>query len=56
MCGFGKIAVLEALKEVNYETFNKGVLELQSTFNKWNPRKRLKERNSQLRTGKSYLK
>ena len=41
---------------VNYETFNKRVLELQSTFNKWNPRKRLKERNSQLRTRKSYLK
>lgn len=41
---------------VNFETFNKKVLELQSTFNKWNPRKRLKETNSQLRTGTSYLK
>lgn len=41
---------------VNCETFNKKVLELESTFNKWNPCKRLKETNSQLRTGTSYLK
>lgn len=41
---------------VNYGIFNKKVLELQSTFNKWNPCKRMKETNSQLRTGTSYLK